>query len=100
MGASGLNAYLPAVSMALMSDSIEAVRELLAQKSTVDAVGDDEELLSTGLLDSVAVLGLVSGLEEQFGVQIDMEHLTEENFGSIRSIAALVDRLREEETAS
>lgn len=76
-----------------MSDAVQMIRSFLLQDGAGEDVDDDEELLGTGLLDSVGVLGLVTQLEESFNLQIDMEHLTEDNFRSIRAIAELVHRL-------
>jgi hypothetical protein len=39
------------------------------------------------------VLSLVAGIEKSFGVKVDMRQLTEENFRSAATIAAMVERL-------
>ena len=56
-------------------------------------LGDQDNLLETGILDSVGVLSLVAGLEKSFGLKIDTTYLTEDNFRSIAAVAAMVDRL-------
>lgn len=50
----------------------------------------DERLLDSGILDSMGVMELVSFLEEEFGVELDDAEITEQNLGTIRSIADLV----------
>jgi acyl carrier protein len=72
------------------------IRSLLSRNLPIRAIGEDDDLLGSGLLDSVGVLSLVAGLEKTFGVKIDTTHLTQENFQSIRSIANLVHRLTAE----
>ena len=66
---------------------------MLSQNASVRELGDQDNLLETGILDSVGVLGLVAGLEKSFGLKIDTNYLTEDNFRSIAAVAAMVDRL-------
>ena len=76
-----------------MPDAVRTIRDFLLEDGAVEHIDDDDELLGTGLMDSVGVLGLVTKLEESFDLQIEMEHLTEDNFRSVRAIADLVHRL-------
>jgi acyl carrier protein len=55
-------------------------------------IAAEEDLLASGLLDSMAITQVVVFLEEQFGVAIGDEDLVAENFASIKSMAALVDK--------
>jgi acyl carrier protein len=63
-----------------------------------DELQIDESSLRTdtplwgGVIDSVALIRLISFIEEEFGVQIEDEELTPSHFGTIADIAALVDR--------
>ncbi len=83
-------------NLGTMRDAGAVIRSLLARNASLEGIGDGDNLLETGLLDSVGVLSLVAGLEEAFRLKIDTKHLTEGNFRSIQAIAALVDRLRAE----
>jgi acyl carrier protein len=56
------------------------------------ALGDDDSLLGPGLLDSVAILRLVSWLEEEFGVSIPDEDVVPDQIESVSRLAALVRR--------
>ena len=76
-----------------MADASAVIRSLLSRNASVRELGDQDNLLETGILDSVGVLSLVAGLERSFGLKIDTNCLTEDNFRSIAAIAALVDRL-------
>jgi acyl carrier protein len=53
---------------------------------------DDTPLRTSGILDSVATLNLVSFIEHTFGVMIDAHDTGVENFDRIEDIAALVAR--------
>jgi len=76
-----------------VSEVAQIVRSLLSRHAPQRDIRDDDDLLGSGLLDSVGVLGLVAGLEESFRLRIDVKHLTEDNFRSLRAIADLVCRL-------
>jgi acyl carrier protein len=53
---------------------------------------DDTPLRTSGILDSVATLSLVSFLEQTFGILIDAHETGVENFDRIEDIAGLVAR--------
>ena len=55
----------------------------------------DEELVKTGLLDSVDIMSLVMALSEEFDLEITPLDLKEENFHTAEAILALVNRLEE-----
>lgn len=51
---------------------------------------DDTALMSSKILDSLAVLNLVSFIEEQYGIEVEAQETSEENFDTIQGIASLV----------
>ena len=51
---------------------------------------DSTPLVSTGILDSLAILKLVSFLEEQFHVEVEAHEADEEHLNTIEAISALV----------
>jgi len=56
-----------------------------------NGLGDNDPL--AGVLDSLAVLGVVGFVEPEFSVELRPSDLTDENFESIASISRLVERL-------
>jgi acyl carrier protein len=52
----------------------------------------DENLLATGLIDSIGILKLVTFLEERFGFQADDDDLVPENFMTMKLIRDFVER--------
>jgi acyl carrier protein len=58
------------------------------------AVGPDDDLLAKGLVDSHGVMELVGFLEERYGISVDDEDLTPENFQSLVRIEEFVARKR------
>ena len=53
----------------------------------------DDNLLETGLLDSVAMMELVVWSEEHFEFTIDTDDLTPENFSTLTAISSYIDKV-------
>jgi acyl carrier protein len=51
---------------------------------------DTTELLTTGILDSIAVLKVVTFLEKQFGIAIEPHEAVVENLNTLSDITRLV----------
>ena len=80
------------------SDHVEErVKRVLAERIPlsvrVEDLKDDTPLIGGGLgLDSVALLQLVVGLEEEFGIQVDEAEVNVDLFADVSSVAAYVRR--------
>lgn len=62
-------------------------------KGTLEArLGDDDELVQSGIIDSLGITTMLIFLEEEFNVQIPGDDLIPENFASVSTITALVER--------
>ena len=61
---------------------------------SLENLRDDTPLLTSGILDSLAALGLVSFLEKEYGIELDVYDTSIEHFDRIEDIAALVARKR------
>jgi acyl carrier protein len=66
------------------------VMENLAAVRGRPHVDDADDLVETGVVDSLGIFQLVAFLEERFGIAIADEDITPENFGSIVAIDRLV----------
>lgn len=53
---------------------------------------DQDPLIEAGIIDSLGVMTLLAFLEDQFSIQIPGEDLIPENFSSISTISALIER--------
>jgi acyl carrier protein len=69
------------------------ITEVLYDKSLGDLAAD-ENLIEKGLLDSLAILKVVSFCEEHFGITIPDNEVLPDNMESVRAIAGLVERVR------
>ena len=56
----------------------------------------DVNFIEEGMLDSFDVVSLVSELEEAFGVLIDGTEILPENFSTVESIEALVNKSKKQ----
>ena len=52
----------------------------------------DEPLVSSGTLDSLGMLRLITFLEERFGLTIGDGDVGDDNFGTLRRLAAFVEQ--------
>ena len=53
-------------------------------------LGDDDNLMKNGIVDSMGVLEVLSFLEEKLGVTVADDDVTEANLGTFRAIARFV----------
>jgi acyl carrier protein len=66
------------------------VRELVQLVLNAHIGSDDTDIVETGLLDSLALVELLVGIEREFNVQVELESLDLDNLRSVRSIAQMV----------
>ena len=76
-----------------MGEQQDAVRQILKDSLHVetDKISDKDPLFSSGLIDSFALLELITHLETKFSITIKAEDTKLENLDSISGILALVD---------
>ena len=56
------------------------------------ALADDEVIPETGLLDSAGIMELIVWYEDRFGLSIDQDDLTIENFGTVTAMTDYLSR--------
>jgi acyl carrier protein len=66
------------------------VLDRLAPTSGRTDIADDDDLIDSGVIDSLGIFQLVAFLEETFRITIGDEEITPENFGSVTAIERLV----------
>ena len=55
-----------------------------------DELTDDVELMTSGIIDSIATLKLVAHLESEFDITVDAHEADAENLNTVAGITALV----------
>jgi acyl carrier protein len=71
-----------------MNSIIQALKKI---RPDVD-FSKSKDFIKDQLLDSLDILALVSFLEERFGIVIDGEDVTHENFKSLRALEKFVQK--------
>ena len=57
---------------------------------------NERNIFTDGLIDSMELLEIITDIEEQFKVKMDMEDISSENFDSIDAMMKLIERKRNE----
>lgn len=77
-----------------MEEMKETIREYILAEflpgESSENLKDDTPLRDSGILDSVAIIRLVSFLEERFGISVEAHEAGGEDFDTVANIAALV----------
>ena len=68
----------------------------LLYASDVGEIAPDDELLGSGMLDSLASAQLMVFIEETYSVKLDPNDLTFENFNTLSALSAMVARHTEQ----
>lgn len=53
-------------------------------------LGADDSLMGNGVVDSMGVMEMIAFLEDEFGVVVDDDDVTEANLGTLNAIARYV----------
>ncbi|HSL42295.1 MAG TPA: acyl carrier protein [Anaerolineales bacterium] len=70
------------------------IQNNIVQHNLDKPLDDNDQLVESGIVDSLGIMSLLSFLEEKFSMQIPSEDLNPENFASVAMITALVERQR------
>ena len=63
-----------------------------------DTLRDDTPLLTSGILDSLATLGLVTFIEQQFAVELDIYETSVDRFDTLNDIANTIAKKQQIES--
>ena len=70
----------------------DVLREFLRSELLTDqSVGLDDSLLADGVVDSIGVMRLVAFIDERFAYRVPFDHVTIENFGTLRRLGAYLE---------
>lgn len=81
-----------------MQETKEVLRTFILNEflpgESPENLGDDTPLMTSGILDSISTLKLVSFIEEKFGIQVEAYEAGVEHFDNIEGIARLIEQKR------
>lgn len=71
---------------------IDYIQQRVLNGRTEITVTSQDDLLTSGIVDSIGIMQLISFVEKEFGVKVPPEDMTLENFLSIDAIANYIER--------
>lgn len=74
------------------ADLIKFLRSIQKAGRPVDDLGEDERIVASGLIDSLAILQIVSYLEATYEMDFSMRGVDAEQLGSIGDILDLIEQ--------
>lgn len=77
-----------------MTEKTKEIQEFIGtlNPAAKDGVDPAANLLEEEIVDSVAMMDIIVWLEEHYGISIDPDDLTPENFGSVNAMVAYLER--------
>ena len=72
----------------------EKIGSILNEIKPTKSLVNTKDIIEGGYLDSFELMALIMSLNENFGIEIDVDDVTPENFNSVDALAALVERLQ------
>ncbi len=73
---------------------MEQILEMLKQNFPMIDFEREKQLMTRGLLDSLAVVSIIANLEDMFDISVTMEYIQPENFESVEAMWAMVEELQ------
>jgi D-alanine--poly(phosphoribitol) ligase subunit 2 len=67
------------------------ILSLIRDRLNIDVVDVDVDLIETGMVDSLALVTLITALEERFACELPLDDFDIENFRSARRIIEYLD---------
>ena len=76
---------------------MEKIIEIIKGLKPGVVVDENTRLLDDHVIDSLAMISLVSELDDEFDVEISAKDIVPENFATVGAIQNLIDRLEDED---
>jgi acyl carrier protein len=81
-----------------MSQVADTIREFILTKylpgESPENLRNDTPLRTSGVLDSLATLALISFIEQEYGIEIEAHETDVDNFDRIQDIVSFIERKR------
>ena len=68
------------------------IKEKIAKSGQPVRIEDQDDILTTGIIDSLGIMQLVAYMEETFSIRINDEEIIPEHFESIEAISSFIGR--------
>lgn len=77
--------------MTIKTVTTDQIIRLLAERVHIETPSVDTDLMEAGLLDSLSLVELMTGLEEQFDIRISFDEIEIDNFSSVSRIVEFLN---------
>ncbi len=75
------------------SDEVaDRISDLIRDRLHIEVPSPDTDLFATGLIDSLGFVELLLGLQQDLGIEVDVDSMDMDDFSSIERITAFVIR--------
>ena len=73
---------------------IEQLRNFISEVTftKIEKIKEDTLIFEEGIFDSLGFLSLISYLNEEYGIEVADDELSEDNFESIKAVVAFIAR--------
>lgn len=68
--------------------------KIFLEKETGNKIDPKVDLIKTGAVDSFSMIRLISFLETEFGVKLNLEDVSPENFNSIDLMVKFIEKIQ------
>lgn len=75
-----------------------SVTSIVCKTLTLETIAFEEDLVDTGLLDSLSLVQLMVALEDEFDIRIEPEDLDFDDYRSVKSMTEMINRMTHEGT--
>lgn len=72
----------------------ENVLAILKEIKPTVSLENTTDIIDGGYLDSMELMGLIAAFTDTFGIEIDIDWITPENFNSVDAMTAMVEKLK------
>ncbi|MAO64155.1 MAG: hypothetical protein CL666_04080 [Balneola sp.] len=69
------------------------VTSTVCKTLTLETIAFEEDLIDTGVLDSLSLIQLMVALENEFNIRIEPEEIDFEDYRSVKAMTAMITRL-------
>ena len=73
---------------------MDELKKLLQERFPQIDFDKEDNLVDDGLLDSVAVLGIIAEIEEAFDISVTMEYIQPQYFNSLKAMWEMIEELQ------
>ncbi len=75
----------------------EQLMELLEEIRPDVDFENEKQLITDGVLDSFDIVSMVTAMNDEFDIEIEVGNLVPDNFNSIEGMMALIEKLQDED---